>query len=203
MSISIASTAPSATAPSGRTPPAGANAATNDATNAATATPAEPTAQQGTARSQLNLSIMQASLEVSISAGNSPLSLLFKTAIDRLNEALAPEFGADAIQNALSQDNTPAGTAGRIVALSTGFFEAYKQNHPGEDVATVLKNFMDTIRGGFEKGFKEATDILTGLQVFSGDIASNIGKTYERVQQGYADFEAAQRAASGTAAPAA
>ncbi|MBK1679590.1 DUF5610 domain-containing protein [Rhodocyclus tenuis] len=195
MSNSIAST-PSAPRLPAATPAAAAEAKRNSAGTADAAT------AQASARAQLNQSIMQASLEVSISVQNSPLSLLFRSAIDSLNEALAPELGADAIQNAASQDNTPAATAGRIVSLSTGFFAAFKQNHPGEDDASVLKNFMDTIRGGFEKGFKEATDILTGLQVFNGDIASNIGKTYALVQQGYADFEAAQGAAPGTPASA-
>jgi len=42
-----------------------------------------------------------------------------------------------------------------------------------------------------EKGFKEARDILGGLKVLGGDIASNIDKTYALVQKGYADFQAA------------
>ncbi len=49
---------------------------------------------------------------------------------------------------------------------------------------------MKTIRSGFEQGFKEASDILQGLNVLQGDIASGIQKTYELVQKGYADFEA-------------
>lgn len=152
------------------------------------------TAPEGrqSARVQLNASIMQASLDVSISAKNEPLALLFRSAIDRINEELAPTLGENAIQNAASQDNSPEGTAGRIVALSTGFYEAYKAQHPGEDEADVLQNFMDTIGGGFEKGFNEAVDILKSLQVFEGDIASGIDKTYELVQQGYADFKQAQ-----------
>ncbi|MBS1186732.1 MAG: hypothetical protein H6R04_750 [Burkholderiaceae bacterium] len=147
---------------------------------------------RSSAQVQLNASIMQASLDVSISSKNEPLALLYRSAIDRLNEVLKPELGENAIQNAASQDNTPEGTAGRIVSLSTGFFEAYKAQHPGEDGASVLQNFMDTIRSGFEKGYKEAVDILKGLQVFEGDIASGIGKTYDLVLQGYADFQQAQ-----------
>lgn len=181
MSISIGANTPSQTPESVGVDTSGAKAG-------------DASSKQANAQSQLNISIVQASLEVSISAKNEPLSLLFKTAIDSLNQALKPEFGDNAIQNAVSQDNTPEGTAGRIVSLSTGFFDAFKQNHPGEDSAAVLKNFMDTIRGGFEKGFKEATDILQGLNVLNGDIAANINKTYDLVQQGYKDFEAAQSA---------
>jgi len=148
--------------------------------------------KQAQARAQLNQSILQASLSVSINSQNEPLALLFKTAIDSLNETLKADFGENAIQNAVEQDNTPEGTAGRIVSLSTAFFGAYKAQHPEQDQDTVLKNFIATIRGGFETGFKEAKDILSGLNVLNGDIASNIEKTHDLVLKGYADFEAAQ-----------
>ena len=165
------------------------------ATNASTTTAAkssESLPTQAEARSQLNAAIVTASFEVSINTGNEPLALLLKTAITGINDLLKPEFGENAIQNAASQDNTAEGTSGRIVSLSTGFYEAYKQQHAGEDEATVLKNFMTTIRGGFEQGYKEASDILQGMNVLNGDVASGISKTYELVQKGYADFEAAQ-----------
>jgi hypothetical protein len=153
--------------------------------------PGEAISAQAQARAELNSSIVKASIETSISSKNEPLALLLKSAITRINEILEPELGKNALQNALGQDNTPEGTAGRIVSLSTGFFEAFKQQHPGEDEADVLKNFMATIRRGFEQGFQEASDILDGLGVLSGDIASGIGKTHELVLKGYADFEAA------------
>ncbi|EEF26839.1 conserved hypothetical protein [Ricinus communis] len=83
----------------------------------------------------------------------------------------------------MSQDNTPEGTAGRIVSLSTGFFEAYKQQHPGEDEGELLNKFMDTIKSGMERGFKEAREVLDGMKVLNGDIAANIDKTYELHQR--------------------
>ena len=151
----------------------------------------EAFARQADARQQLNVSIVQASLTVSVNTQNEPLALLLKTAIENLNEALKPEFGDNALQNAQGQDNTPEGTAGRIVSLSTGFFDAFKQQHGGDDDGKTLKDFMATIRRGVEQGFKEAREILKGLNVLNGDIAANIDKTYELVQKGYADFEAA------------
>ena len=140
---------------------------------------------------QLNASIMQASLNVSIGSENEPLALLYKTAITNINEALKGQYGDDAIQNAASQDNSAEATASRIVSLSTGFFDAFKKQNPDLDDDTALTKFMDTISGGMEKGFKEARDILEGLKVLGGDIAGNIDKTYELVQKGYADFIAA------------
>ena len=140
---------------------------------------------------QLNASIMQASLNVSIGSENEPLALLYKTAITNINEALKGQYGDDAIENAASQDNSAEATANRIVSLSTGFFDAFKKQNPDLDDDAALSKFMDTISGGMEKGFKEARDILDGLKVLGGDIASNIDKTYALVQKGYADFVAA------------
>ena len=145
------------------------------------------------ARTQLNASIVTASFDVAISSGNEPLALLFKSAINSINVVLKQERGDNAIQNAFGQDNTAEGTAGRIVSISTGFYEAFKRQHPGEDEGEVLSKFMSTIKSGFEQGYQEASEILKGLGVLDGDIKSGIEKTYQQVQQGYADFEAAQR----------
>lgn len=149
-------------------------------------------ASQGEVRTQFNVSIMKASIEVSIQSKNEPLALLLKSAISSINELLAPEFGDNAIAAAAAadQDNSPEATAGRIVALSTGFFEAFKQHHGGKEEAEILKTFMETIRQGFEQGFNEAREILEGLGVLDGEIASGIDRTYQLVLKGYADFEA-------------
>jgi len=152
------------------------------------------------AKATQNAAILQSSLDVSLQSKDQPLALLLKSAITGINDLLKAQYGDNAIQAATSQDNTPSGTADRIVSLSTGFYEAFKQQHPGEDASDVLTKFMDTIRGGFEKGAKEAQDILSGMGVLSGDIASNIDETLTQVRQGYDDFEAAQRASLADAA---
>ena len=145
------------------------------------------------AKTQFNAAIVTASFDVAISSGNESLALLYKSAINSINVVLKQDRGDNAIENAFGQDNSAEGTAGRIVSISTGFYEAFKRQHAGEDEADVLSNFMSTIKRGFEQGYQEAADILQGLGVFGGDIKSGIEKTYQLVQQGYADFEAAQR----------
>ena len=139
-------------------------------------------------RKDLNVGILQASMEVSIRSGDQSQALLFRSAIEGINEALAPTLGPDAIQNAMGQDNSAEATAGRIVSMSTAFFDAYAARRPGDDPETVLRDFMDVIRGGFEKGFGEARDILSGLGAFNGAVASDVMKTRELVLQGYDRF---------------
>lgn len=158
---------------------------------------------QAEVRAEFNVSIMKASIEVSIQSKNEPLALLLKSAIASINELLAPEFGDNAIATAAASDldTSPEATAGRIVALSTGFFEAFKQQHVGEEQTEVLKTFMATIREGFERGFGEARDILEGLGVLDGEIASGIDQTYQLVLKGYADFEASFAASTSADSP--
>jgi hypothetical protein len=155
------------------------------------------------AHAELNVSIVQASLSVSIAAGNDPLALLYKSAITSINEQLRAQFGDDAIENAASQDNTPEGTANRIVALSTAFYDAYRKQHASQSEADALKKFLDTIGSGVERGFKEARDILGALKVLNGDVAGNIDKTYTLVQQGLSDFALAHQRPQGAVAEAA
>lgn len=150
------------------------------------------------AKMQLNVSILQESASISLNSGNDPLALLYKSAITSINEQLEADFGPDAIQNALGQDNSPEGTAGRIVSLSTAFFGAFQQQHAELGGDEALSRFMDTIKGGIEKGFKEAREILEGLQVLGGDVAADIDKTYELVMKGLDEFVANQGRQSGT-----
>lgn len=165
-------------------------------TRATPATASNDTAISASTRAklQLNVSILQESASISLNSENDPLALVYKSAITSINEQLQADFGPDAIQNATGQDNSPEGTAGRIVSLSTAFFSAFQKQNSDLEGDEALNKFMDTIKGGIEKGFKEARDILQGLQVLNGDIASNIDKTYELVMKGLDDFASNQKA---------
>lgn len=149
------------------------------------------------ARDQMNVQIL-ASVQVSLKAGDQSQALLFRSAIERINEMLAPTLGPDAIQSKMSEDNSPEATAQRILDLSTGFFDAYAAQRPGDDAEQVAKDFVALIRGGFEQGFNEAKDILDGLKVLGGDIESGIMKTYELVNKGYDEFLASKLGGSNS-----
>lgn len=141
-------------------------------------------------KASLNASLVKAT-QVSIGAKDQSLALLLNTAIDKINEALAPELGEDAIQKVADSglDVSPEATAERIVSLSTAFYSAYKEQNPEEDDSVSLQNFLDTIGAGIEKGFERARDILDSMKVLEGDIASNIDETYDFVQDKLASFK--------------
>lgn len=139
-----------------------------------------------TVQQQVNVSILQYDADTSVGAGGQSLELLYRTAIDGINEVL----GEDAIQIAADSglDVSPEATAERIVSMSTAFFPSYLDQHPEMTEEEAVEKFSDLIGGGIEKGFSEARDILAGLKVLEGDIASNIDKTYEFVQSGLQAF---------------
>lgn len=192
---SMASTPIGAPGDSGRAQTAPAAAGAVQADKVKTGTVAE-------ARQQQNVRILEASAKVAVKAGDDSQALLLRTAIDRINELLAPEFGEDAIQARMGDDNSPEAVAERILGLSTGFFDAYAKQREGDDPDQVARDFVDLIRGGFEKGFNEAKEILQGLNVFGGEVESGIMKTFDLVMKGYDDFLAARLAPKETGTPA-
>lgn len=179
-------TAPSAAASAKAPADQAATAAPDAIAQARKAAEARPEGQRNT----LNAQILEASLQVSVQAGNQSMALLYRSAIDSINEYLEPELGPDAIGQAMTQDNSAEATAGRILSQSTAFFDAYAAQHQGEDPEDVARNFVALIRGGFEQGFGEAEDILQGLGALEegSPIAVGIQKTYALVQKGYDDF---------------
>lgn len=141
-------------------------------------------------KKRLNASILQASIKYEGTIANQPQTLLLKTALQGINEALKELGFEKTIEQGIDEaiDVSPEATADRIVAFSTNFFPLYLDQNPQMDEQEALTKFVDIISGGIDQGFGEAKEILTGLNVLEGDIASNIDKTYELVQQGLTDF---------------
>lgn len=172
---------------------------TKDATTASGEVAAQkPT--QSNMRASLNAQIVQASLQVSIKAGDNSQALLFRSALDSIYEALGEGFKSNIMPDyqmpSMNDENnpyaSPEGTANVILSFSLGLFASYSAGHKGEDESEMATNFIDLIRGGFEKGYKEATDILESLSVFDGNIKTDIEKTWELVQKGYDDWLSSQ-----------
>lgn len=141
-------------------------------------------------KASFNSAIVQTSMNVALQSGNEPLALLYQAAIEGINEALAPQLGKDAIAHAAGQDNSADATAARIVSMSTAFYDKYLEQNKLEDNEESRRKFIDVISAGFEKGFKEAQEVLGGLKVLEGEVAAGIDKTRELVLKGFADFRA-------------
>jgi hypothetical protein len=149
-----------------------------------------PPAKQATPQQKLNIAILQAHQDVSISTKNEPLALIYKAAIEGINKELETELGENAIQNAYESgvDVSPEATADRILKFSIGLFPLYQQQNPELSEQEQAEKFVEIVGGGVDTGFSEARVILDGLGVLEGEIADNIDKTYSLIQEGFAAF---------------
>ncbi|PKI14897.1 DUF5610 domain-containing protein [Colwellia sp. 12G3] len=143
-----------------------------------------------TQKKQLNAAIIESSLKFSNTIGDKPLSLMLKTALQGINEALKASGVDSNVEDAYESgvDFSPEATAERIVSFSTQFLGSYREQHPEMSEEESLTAFVDIISGGIDQGFGEAKDILGGLKVLAGDIESNIDKTYTLIQEGIQSF---------------
>lgn len=135
--------------------------------------------------------ILASSLQVSVEAGNQPMALLFKTAIENINDVLENNgMGENSIQSAYESglDVSPKATAERILTMSLSFFSPFQKQHPELSTEASAQLFTEVIGGGIDKGFEEARKLLDGMKVLEGDIASNIDMTYDHVQEGLTSF---------------
>ena len=141
-------------------------------------------------KQQYNASILQANLNASVNAGNESMALLYKTAVEGINDVLKAELGDNAIQNDYDSDLdiSPEATADRIVSMSTAFFSIYREQNSEMSDEEAAQAFSEIIGGGIDTGFAEAREVLEGLDVLEGDIASNIDTTYDLVQNGLLAF---------------
>lgn len=146
--------------------------------------------KQATPQQKLNIAILQAHQDVSISSKNEPLALIYKAAIEGINKELEPELGENAIENAYESglDVSPEATADRILSFSLGLFSLYQQQNPELSEQEQAEKFVSVIGDGIDTGFAEAREILDGLGVLEGEIADNIDKTYRIIQEELAAF---------------
>ncbi len=143
-----------------------------------------------TQKKQLNAAIIESSLKFSNSIGDQPLSLVLKTALQGINEALKADGANTTIEEAYDSgiDTSPEATAERIVTFSTQFLASYREQHPEMDESESLSAFVNIISSGIDQGFGEAKDILSSLNVLEDEMASTIDQTYELVQSGIQAF---------------
>lgn len=190
VSVNTAATAalPVTAKPKSSTAPAGASTDTTAGINQGAA--ADPVSIREQLQRQSNAAILHASQQVSLSTGNESLALIYTAAIDAINELLAPDLGENALQRGIDEglDVSPEATADRIVSLTTALFGRYQDSNPQLSFEDQVNRFVEVISGGIEQGFNEARDILDGLSVLEGDIADNIDRTFELVQQGLQEF---------------
>jgi len=151
---------------------------------------------------QLNQTILDNQLSLSLTSDNKAMNLLYRAISDAVEKRMAAQ--APAAQNQddstevtaetglnktyTNEDTSPQATAERIVGFATNFYQAFRQQNPQLDDEDGLERFMQEIGKGIDQGFADARDILTGLKKLEGKVATDIDETYSLIQQGLQDF---------------
>jgi len=132
--------------------------------------------------------------EVRISSKEKPMQLLKSSIQDKLNDLIAASLGrvkeptGNRVAYDAEQTDSPKALADQVIGQSMSFFELFKKQHQGEDEAEVARKYMETVGKGVNHAFAEAREILGGLGVLKGDVASNVDQTRELIQQGMESF---------------
>lgn len=140
--------------------------------------------------------------EMKLQISNEPLSLVYRTAVQKLNELLAPDLGDKGLQGLADSgiDFSPQAVADRILSFATAGLGSYRDRHPTQGQDEQLNGFVGLIRDAIDQGFAEARHILDGLGVLNGDIAASTDQTHALIQDGLDRFaqQARQSASDGT-----
>lgn len=134
-----------------------------------------------------------------------PNTLMFQSSMDGIYAALTrqlqskimPIYQLSTYQiPSVSVDDYALGTsehtANTILRYSLGFFSRYSDQYPDMEKPDIATKFIDIIRGGFEDGYGKAVNILSAMNVFEGNVKTDIEKTYALVMNGYDEFLAAR-----------
>ncbi len=151
-------------------------------------------------RRQLNQTILDNQLSLSLQSDNKAMNLLYRAISDAVEKRMAGQAPQDQENNAeattetglnktySNEDTSPQATADRIVSFATNFYQAFREQNPELNDEDGLEQFMQEIGKGIDQGFADARDILTGLKKLEGKVADDIDETYSLIQKGLQDF---------------
>lgn len=176
----------------------------------ANSNPVEDTAKKTSAselseanKRQLNQTILDNQLSLSLQSDDKAMNLLFRAISDAVEKRLAAQSPAGQNQDSSTEataetglnktynneDTSPQATADRIVGFATNFYQAFREQNPELNDEDGLEQFMQEIGKGIDQGFADARDILTGLKKLEGKVATDIDETYSMIQQGLQEFK--------------
>ena len=179
-----------------------ANSPTESSTTTINNQTTKPSASELSAenRRQLNQTILDNQLSLSLQSDNKAMNLLYRAISDAVEKRLAgqaPQKADDGTEATAetglnktysNEDTSPQATADRIVGFATNFYQAFREQNPELNDEDGLEQFMQEIGKGIDQGFADARDILTGLKKLEGKVADDIDETYGLIQKGLQDF---------------
>lgn len=143
----------------------------------------------------LNGGIIDSNVDISLQDGENTLSLVYRAAVQNINESLSAAVGSSDIQvtTETSTNDSPEATASNIVSQSTGLLDSYVAQVQAADSeiseADAFTQFLSVIREGLDKGFAEARAVLSNLNVEADSYEPQIQATEELAAQKLGEFE--------------
>ena len=111
------------------------------------------------------------------------LQVLTKEITKSLNELLITKL-PEGLESLNPDDFTSEKTADMIVNGVVALFPAYAKQNPELEGEELINSFMETVKGGIDKGYKQAFSTLEGLKAFEFDgVQSGIEKTMSLVDE--------------------
>ena len=124
--------------------------------------------------------------EVTINTSEKPAALVFKTAIEGINEVLGENTITatyDAESNLSSEETTQ-----NIVNLTTAAYPQYVESNPDLTAEDAAQSFIDAITEGLNNAAADAKNVLSGLNSLDDETSSMIDSTYDAALQGVQAF---------------
>lgn len=141
--------------------------------------------------------LIQDTLDLSSISISQSLGITSQQIVDKIKEVMGKEYPGYEASYA-TEDNTSEKIASNIVRGATALFSIYAGQNKNLDGEELLSSFMSTIRGGVEKGYKDAEGILKALGAFDvSGVEDAIKKTMSLVEEGFKNFEATYRKEKG------
>ncbi len=104
------------------------------------------------------------------------LSIVYEKVTVSINAAMKQEHYYAPLKP--YRDFSPEAVSSRIADYAAGLYDNYRSGNPIKGDENKLHKFMKTIKGAFEKGYREAMDILNGLNM-SEDVKKAAERTYD------------------------
>lgn len=152
---------------------------------------------------QADILVIQASLSSASAASDQggvglrdlykSLSVTAQEVVDKINTALKSSL-PNGVQSLKPEEVTPEATADKIVQGATSFFDIFAKQNPDLQGEDLINKFMETIKGGIQTGYDQASQILDDAGAFQFDgVKGGIEKTKGLIEEKLKAWEAHKR----------
>ncbi len=136
-------------------------------------------------------------VDVSMREVYKSLTVFAQKVLDKLQEILGDKL-PDGLESLNPEDHTSEKTAQRIADGSTALLAVFARQRPDLQGEALISEFMKTIRGGIDSGYKDAAAILGDIGALTIDgVQSGIDETMRLVEEKLKAFEDNYRKQNG------